>query len=106
MPETYRNYTTKLNTTSSTVVYAGIDGVGIVNAIHTANISSGSADLSLFISKSSGEYYLIKEAAVAIQTSLQTLDASIPISGSGEHIYAKASYPDHLDVVVSVLEIT
>lgn len=109
MAEIYKNYGTRLSTTTETVVYPGVNGTAIINGIHVANIDdSNSAAISLILAKSdtnSDQFYICKSTLVPIQSSYQALDTPIPLEAN-ETLLAIASAENRLDVIVSVLEST
>jgi len=106
MPDAYKNYATSVDTTSLTTVYAGITGTAIVNAIHIANTSTTLANsVSIQLFKGATGYYIVRAAAVPIQSTYQALDAPIPLE-TGDTIKVTAGLTAGIDVIVSVLEST
>jgi hypothetical protein len=106
MPDTYKNYATSVTTTSATVIYAGITGTAIVNAIHIANTSTTLANsVSVQLFKGATGYYIVRGAAVPIQSTYQALDAPIPLE-TGDTLKITAGLTAGLDTIVSVLEST
>jgi hypothetical protein len=112
MPDTYKNYCTKLTSTNQTVIYPGISGTAIVNSIHVSNVNaSNNASITLLLSKgdapntNTDEFHICRTTLVPIQSSYQALDAPIPLE-PGDLLLAVASDANRLDVIVSVLEIT
>ena len=106
MPEAYKNYATSIGVTAATTVYSGITGTAIVNGIHVANTSTTTANsVSLQLFKGATGYYIVRSAAVPIQSTYQALDTSIPLN-TGDTIRATAGATAGIDVIVSVLEST
>jgi hypothetical protein len=106
MPDAYKNYATSVGVTTATTVYAGITGTAIVNAIHIANTSTTLANsVSVQLFKGATGYYIVRGAAVPIQSTYQVLDSPIPLN-TGDTLKVTAGLTAGLDVVVSVLEST
>jgi len=106
MPDTYKNYATSVGVTAATVIYAGITGVAIVNAIHVANSNTTLANsVSVQLFKGATGYYIVRAAAVPIQATYQALDAPIPLV-TGDTLKVTAGVTAGLDIIVSVLEST
>jgi hypothetical protein len=106
MPDAYKNYATSVVVTTATTVYAGITGTAIVNAIHIANTSTTLANsVSVQLFKGGTGYYIVRGAAVPIQSTYQALDAPIPLE-TGDTLKVTAGLTAGLDVIVSVLEST
>ena len=83
MPDTYKNYATTVGVTASTSIYAGITGTAIVNAIHVSNTNTTLANsVSVQLFKGATGYYIVRAAALPIQTTYQALDAPIPPTGA------------------------
>ena len=106
MPDTFKNYATTVGVTASTSIYAGITGTAIVNAIHVSNTNitlANSVSVQLF--KGATGYYIVRAAALPIQTTYQALDAPIPLN-TGDTLKVTAGLTAGIDVIVSVLEST
>lgn len=106
MPETYTNYAVQLNnTTETTILTPPSGGTSLVNAVHISNtLPSTNLSVSVSLYKGATKYSIITNALVPIQSSLQVLDAPIPVT-SGDLIKAQAS-ASGLHIVVSTLELT
>jgi hypothetical protein len=106
MPDIYTNYATSVGVTAATVIYAGITGTAIVNAIHVANSNTTIANsVSVQLFKGATGYYIVRAAAVPIQATYQALDAPIPLV-TGDTLKITAGLTAGLDIIVSVLEST
>ena len=106
MPDIYTNYATSVGVTAATVIYAGITGTAIVNAIHVANSNTTLANsVSVQLFKGATGYYIVRAAAVPIQATYQALDAPIPLV-TGDTLKVTAGLTAGIDVIVSVLETT
>jgi hypothetical protein len=106
MPDIYTNYATSIGVTAATTIYAGITGTAIVNAIHVANTNESIANsVSVQLFKGATGYYIVRGAAVPIQSTYQALDAPIPLT-TGDTLKATAGVTAGIDVIVSVLEST
>lgn len=106
MPDAYKNYATSVGVTAATVIYAGITGTAIVNAIHVANSNTTIANsVSVQLFKGATGYYIVRAAAVPIQSTYQALDAPIPLV-TGDTLKVTAGLTAGLDIIVSVLEST
>ena len=106
MPDIYANYATSVGVTAATVIYAGITGTAIVNAIHVANSNTTVANsVSVQLFKGATGYYIVRAAAVPIQATYQALDAPIPLV-TGDTLKVTAGLTAGLDIIVSVLEST
>jgi hypothetical protein len=106
MPDSYKNYATSVGVTADTTIYAGITGTAIVNAIHVANTNTTIANsVSIRLFKGATGYYIVRAAAVPIQTTYQALDAPIPLV-TGDTLKVTAGLTAGIDVIVSVLEST
>ena len=106
MPDTFKNYATTVGVTASTSIYAGITGTAIVNAIHVSNTNitlANSVSVQLF--KGATGYYIVRAAALPIQSTYQALDAPIPLN-TGDTLKVTAGLTAGIDVIVSVLETT
>ena len=106
MPDAYKNYATSVGVTASTSIYAGITGTAIVNAIHVSNTNTTLANsVSVQLFKGLTGYYIVRAAALPIQTTYQALDAPIPLN-TGDTLKVTAGLTAGIDVIVSVLETT
>ena len=106
MPDAYKNYATSVGVTAATTIYAGITGTAIVNAIHVANSNTTIANsVSVQLFKGATGYYIVRAAAVPIQSTYQALDAPIPLV-TGDTLKVTAGLTAGLDIIVSVLEST
>ena len=106
MPDTFKNYATTVGVTASTSIYAGITGTAIVNAIHVSNTNTTLANsVSVQLFKGATGYYIVRAAALPIQTTYQALDAPIPLN-TGDTLKVTAGLTAGIDVIVSVLETT
>ena len=106
MPDAYKNYATSVGVDTITTVYAGITGTAIVNAIHIANTSTTLANsVSIQLFKGATGYYIVRAAALPIQSTYQALDAPIPLE-TGDTLKVTAGLTAGIDVIVSVLEST
>tara|TARA_R110000868_G_scaffold5867_2_gene34215 strand:- start:1069 stop:1389 length:321 start_codon:yes stop_codon:yes gene_type:complete len=106
MPDTFKNYATTVGVTASTSIYAGITGTAIVNAIHVSNTNTTLANsVSVQLFKGLTGYYIVRAAALPIQTTYQALDAPIPLN-TGDTLKVTAGLTAGIDVIVSVLEST
>ena len=106
MPDTFKNYATTVGVTAETSIYAGITGTAIVNAIHVSNTNTTLANsVSVQLFKGLTGYYIVRAAALPIQTTYQALDAPIPLN-TGDTLKVTAGLTAGIDVIVSVLEST
>ena len=106
MPDTFKNYATTVGVTASTSIYAGITGTAIVNAIHVANTNTTLANsVSVQLFKGLTGFYIVRAAALPIQSTYQALDAPIPLV-TGDTLKVTAGLTAGLDIIVSVLEST
>jgi hypothetical protein len=106
MPDIYKNYATSIGTTGASTIYAGITGTAIINGIHVANTSTSTANsVSIQLFKGATGYYIVRAAAVPIQSTYQALDTPIPLI-TGDTLKATAGVTAGLDIIVSVLEST
>jgi hypothetical protein len=106
MPDIYTNYATSVGTTGASTIYAGITGTAIINGIHVANTSTSTANsVSIQLFKGATGYYIVRAAAVPIQSTYQALDTPIPLI-TGDTLKATAGVTAGLDIIVSVLEST
>jgi len=106
MPDTFKNYATTVGVTAETSIYAGITGTAIVNAIHVSNTNTTLANsVSVQLFKGATGYYIVRAAALPIQTTYQALDAPIPLN-TGDTLKVTAGLTAGIDVIVSVLETT
>lgn len=106
MPETYKSQGTKLTTTSSTTIYSGVSGTGIVNSINISNVNEGiPCIISVYLNKGGTSYSIISNLSVPYGASFQCLDSPL-ICETGNTITAVASNANRLETIVSVLELT
>jgi hypothetical protein len=106
MTDTYKNYATTIGVTGVTSVYPGIEGTAIVNAIHISNTNLSLANsVSVQLFKGQTGFYIVRAAALPIQTTYQALDAPIPLE-TGDTLKVTAGITGGIDVIVSILETT
>ncbi len=106
MADTYKNYATSVGVTAATSVYAGITGTAIVNAIHISKTNITLANIvSVQLFKGATGFYIVRAAALPIQSTYQALDAPIPLV-TGDTLKVTAGLTAGIDVIVSVLETT
>jgi hypothetical protein len=119
----FRNVRKKLTNTSKTLIYgviAGSDGVGssyspsevsaVVLTVQIANIHSSPVAVTLTISDGAVGSAGVVETTMVNGYSVPANNAFDPLSGNlvltnGLRIYAQAASGNHLEVVVSLLEI-
>ncbi len=99
---------TKLTTTNATAILAqpASNFVSKVNQIFIANIDgSANAEIDIFITNSSTDYYLAKTIVIPADSSLELLSQPIYVI-NGDELKATAGAANAIDIVVSFESIT
>ena len=106
MANTFKNYFVKnANTTAQTVFTAGAGVQATVIGMTVANLTTAPVSANVFITAGGTDYFLVKEATVAVGGSL------VPIGGDQKVVLEatdalKVSATANCDVICSVLEIS
>tara|TARA_R110000868_G_scaffold115644_2_gene308733 strand:- start:251 stop:571 length:321 start_codon:yes stop_codon:yes gene_type:complete len=106
MPESYKSFGTLVGTTGATIIYSGVTGTALVNAIQIANNDVNNTNyITVELVKGSTAYSLITQAQLPSRTSLQVLDAPLALE-SGNQLRYTSGYTFSTHVIVSLMEIT
>lgn len=106
MPEAYKSFGTIVGSTAATIIYSGVTGTALVNAIQVANNDVNNINyVTVELIKGSTGYSLITQAQLPARTSLQVLDAPLALE-SGNQLRYTAGYTFSTHVIVSLMEIT
>ena len=106
MANTFKSIGTKLTTNTIYIVGSGVTAV--VKSLYISNIdasSSSAIDVCIRKSGAGSDVYLIKEAVVPIQSSLQVITESLVLE-DGDILKVKALDSDRLDTILSYLEMS
>lgn len=108
MNTTYKSIATKLTTSGSTFIYSGSSGTTtLLKSIYCSNITGSASTIDVYIQKSGSvdNVYIIKEALVPIQSSLQPITEPI-ILEARDSLYVKAGHSNRVDIFTSYVQLT
>lgn len=107
MPELFKSYAINLTSTAQATLLSAATGTAVINAINITNVNtSGTATISVVLTRATNTFTIIKNSSVQSQGTVQILDRAIPI-GTGDAIKVQqGSTAGSFDVIASVLEIT
>lgn len=109
MPNSFKSVFNSLSSTSGVTLYtAPLTTTSVVKSLYAANVSGvTSAAISVFVgnSGSASNFYIIKDAEVPIQSSLQAITEPIVLEAN-DRIMVQASIGNYFDVVLSYMEVT
>ena len=108
MNTTYKSTSTKLTTSGSTFLYSGSAGTTtLLKNIYCSNITSSASSIDVYIQKSGSadNVYIIKDALVPIQSSLQPITEPIILEAQ-DSLYVKAGDANRVDIFTSYVQLT
>jgi hypothetical protein len=76
----------------------------ILIELDIANTTTSSVTASVYITRSSVDYYIVKNAPITYGSSLQVISGQKVVLNDGDEIFAVSSTATSLDVVASILE--
>jgi hypothetical protein len=104
MAQNFRRYATKNVGTSAGTVFTA-DTYDTVVGINISNTTASSINASVYITSSSVDYYLIKNAPIPAGSSLQVLDGGAKfVVQSGDALKVVSDTATSLDVWVSAVD--
>ena len=111
MPSTFVNALVKNITTSNTTLLTAVTGHSyVLIGVSIANTTAASITVSVFITRSAVDYYLVKDAVIAPGNSLIVGGADQKIvlnySGSADVLKAISSVATSADASISHMDIT
>lgn len=107
MAQNFRRYIERAIGTSATDIPDGanFDSYDTIVGINLANIVAQQILVSVYISNSSNNYYLIKDAPIPAGSSLQLLDGGAKfVVQSGDRLNIVSDTASSVDVVVSAVD--
>ena len=108
MLTTYKSIATKLTTSGSTFLYSGsANTTTLLKSVYCSNITGSSSTIDVFIQKSGSadNVYIIRDALVPIQSSLQPITEPI-ILEARDSLFVKAGHANRVDVYTSYVQLT
>jgi len=105
------NFTSYLNkdvgTSAATVVTVGSSTQTTVIGLACANTTASPVTVSIYITRSAVDYYLVKNATVPVGGSLAAVGGDLKVvMGTGDVLKVVSSAASSIDAVTSVLNIT
>lgn len=104
----YKSIASKLTTSGSTFIYSGSANVTtLIKSVYCSNITGSGSSIDIYIQKSGSisSVYIIKEALVPIQSSLQPITEPI-ILEPHDSLFVKAGHSDRVDIFTSYVQLT
>ncbi len=106
MANTFKSYlASATGTSAATVVTVAANTQTVAVGINLANILTSQIKASVYITRSSTDYYIVKDAPIPAQGALSVLDGKI-ILEAADVVKVVANTASGLDTILSVLEIT
>ena len=105
MANTFKNELRRNVGSSPTQVYVAPSAKkSIIIELDVCNTTNGSVSCDAFITSSSLDYYVVKNAPVPVGGSLQVIAGQKIVLESGDSLSVRSSVASSLDVIVSILE--
>ena len=108
MNTSYKSIASKLITSGSTFIYSGSNGATtLLKSIYCSNITGSDSTIDVYVQKSGSadNVYIIKEALLPIQSSLQPITEPI-ILEEHDSLFVKAGHANRVDIFTSYVELT
>ena len=108
MNTTYKSKATKLTTSGSIFLYSGsANTTTLLKSIYCSNITGSASSIDVYIQKggSADNVYIIKDALVPIQSSLQPITEPIILEAQ-DSLYVKAGDANRVDIFTSYVQLT
>jgi hypothetical protein len=104
MAQNFRRYIARNVTTAASTIFTA-DTYDTVIGIYIANTSAASINISVYITVSGADYYLIKSAPIPVGSALQVLDSgSKVVVQSGDVLKVISDTVTSADVWVSTVD--
>ena len=98
-----RNIARNIGTSASTLFTADSDDA--VVGINLANVTTSQIKASVFVTNSSADYYLVKDAPIPASSALQVLDGGAKfVLQNGDVVYGKSDTASSLDIWMSTVD--
>jgi len=105
MAQNFRNQIVRNTGTSGVDILNAVDSYDTVIGIRLANVHTASITVSVYIVRSSTNYYLVKSAPIPVGGSLELIDGGAKVVlASGDKITAISTVANSLDSVVSYID--
>lgn len=109
MPNTFKSVFSKdiPSATGLTLYVTPSSTTAVLKSLYTANTSGSTAGVDVFVGASgaSTSFYIIKDAQVPSQATLQAITEPIVLQ-QGDKIYVQPSASNAIDAVLSFMEVT
>ena len=96
----YKSIASKLTTSGSTFIYSGSSGVTtLLKSVYCSNVTGSDSSIDVYVQKSGSadNVYIIKEALLPIQSSLQPITEPI-ILEEHDSLFVKAGHANRVDI--------
>lgn len=104
MAQNFRRYINRNITTSATTIFTA-DSYDTIVGINIANTTASAVNASVYITNTSLDYYIIKNAPIPAGSSLQVLDGGAKfVVQSGDALKIVSDTATSLDTVVSTVD--
>ena len=101
MAQNFRRYTSNAVGTSAATIFTA-DSDDAVVGINLANVTSNQIKASVFITSSSADYYLVKDAPIPASSALQILDGGAKfVLQSGDALKVQSDTASSIDCWLS-----
>lgn len=106
MANTFKSYMARATGTSAVTVRTVASSTQTVAiGINLSNILTTQIEASVYITRSSADYYIVKNAPIPAQGALSVLDGKVVLEAS-DIVKVISNTASSLDTILSVLEIT
>jgi len=104
MAQNFRRYLNRNTGTSAVTIFTS-DSYDTIVGINVANTTGSSVNASVYITNSTLDYYLIKNAPIPSGSALQVIDGGAKfVVQSGDRLYVVSSAASSLDAIVSAVD--
>lgn len=105
MANTFKNELRRnIGSTATEVYVAPVSKKSIVIELDVCNTTNGAVSCDAFITSSSLDYYVVKNAPVPVGGSLQIIAGQKIVLEAGDSLSVRSSVASSLDVIASILE--
>lgn len=105
MANTFKNELRRNIGSAGTEVYvAPVSKKSIIIELDVCNTTNGAVSCDAFITSSSLDYYIVKNAPVPVGGSLQVIAGQKIVLEAGDSLSVRSSVASSLDVIASILE--
>ena len=99
-----RNIARNIGTSASTIFTADSDDA--VVGINLANVTTNQIKASVFVTNSSADYYLVKDAPIPVGSSLELMAGNKVVLETTDQLTIDCDVADKLSGALSIMEIT